>query len=214
MGDHVSLRAYSGIAVVPCIVVVSLVILSFLPEEQVVSLIRENGLVELLTVVIYAVVISCLALLSLQRKETKPLAASGMVLLLCLRELDFHSRFTTMGIFKTKFYVSPEVPLPEKAIVSIVVLGLLAAVLVFIRQYRKDFFRGLQKKDTSMIAVACGLGCAVLSKMLDSMSHLFRPLFFWYNPAIMSRAIEETLELAIALFFLVAIYYFYKKHSR
>ncbi len=213
MNGHVLLRAYSGIVVVPCIVVASLVILSLLPEEQVINAVRENGLVELLTVVIYAGVIGCLALLSLQRKETKTLAASGMVLLLCLRELDFHSRFTTMGIFKTRFYVSPEVPLPEKAIVSIVVLGLLAAVLVFIRQYWKNFFRGLQQKEASMIAVACGLSCAVCSKMLDSMSHLFRPLCFWYNPAIMSRAIEETLELAIPLFFLVAIYYSYKKPS-
>ncbi len=214
MNGHVSLRTYGAIILVPCIVVASLVILSLLPEEQVINVVRENGLVELLTVVIYAGVIGCLALLFLHKKRPGALAASGIVLLLCLRELDFHSRFTTMGIFKTKFYVSPEVPLPEKVIVSIVVLGLLAAVLVFIRQYWKDFFLGLQQKDTSMIAVACGLGCAVLSKMLDSMSHLFRPLCFWYNPAIMSRAIEETLELAIPLFFLVAIYYSYKKHSR
>ncbi len=206
-----NVRARGAIALVFCVLVVSVVLLSFLPEERVVTLVRENGLVEMLTVVMYAVVVFCLLILPLRTRNVRTFAASGVVSLLCLRELDFHTRFTTMGIFKTKFYVSPEVPLSEKTIVTVVVLMIVVAVLLFARRHWAFFIQGLRRGETPSLAVACGLGCAVLSKMLDSMADLFHPLCFWYNPTIMLRAIEEVLEFGIPLFFLVAIYSFYKE---
>jgi hypothetical protein len=38
------------------------------------------------------------------------------------REQDFHKRFTTMGILKIKFFISPNVPLTEKLIGFLIVL--------------------------------------------------------------------------------------------
>ena len=56
------------------------------------------------------------------------------VLLMGMRELDFHSRFTTMGVFKLRFFSSDTVPLSEKLIVTALLGGLGVALLLAVRK--------------------------------------------------------------------------------
>lgn len=56
---------------------------------------------------------------------------------LCLagfREFDLHKRFTTMGVSKIKFYLSPDVSATEKITVVIVLLVCLIPVLLFLKR--------------------------------------------------------------------------------
>lgn len=208
MNNNFSLRNYKEIRLILSMVFALLVVFSMLPHKLVGDIIKEGSIIETLTVVVYAIVVLFLLQISFQQRASQYLPTSALVTLLALRELDFHTRFTTMGIFKTKFYISPEVPQVEKIVVSLLVLVLFLFLLAFIKHHFASFLCNLQQGKPVTVAIAFGIGSAVLSKIIDNMSELFHPLCFWYDPVVMTRAIEEVLELAIPCFFMVAIYYF------
>lgn len=138
-----------------------------------------------------------------------------MVALLGLRELDYHTQFTTMGIMKTEYYISPKVPGTEKAIVAILVLIILciAVHLVWIRW--RSFLTALKAGDIAAVNLAMAIGFCVITKTLDNNSTSIRKVvvLFHNDPRTCLRIVEETMELAIPLFILLAIYHSFWKRE-
>ena len=133
-----------------------------------------------------------------------------MVALLGLRELDFHSRFTSMGIMKTEYYISPKVPGTEKAIVSALVLIILCIAIHFVWTRWTSFLTALKAGDTAAVNVALAIGFCIITKTIDNNSTFIRKTvaFFFTEPRYsFTRVVEETMELAIPLFILLAIYH-------
>lgn len=195
-------------AVCAGVIVLSLLI-NLLPQEMAAYLVRENGLVEMLTALGYIAGAGWLFLVAGRGQINDGASAGLVVVLLGLRELDFHARFTTMGVFKTRYYISPEVPGDEKLIVSLIMICILVIVARFLRRNFATFWDGLRQRDMSALSLGLAVGSGLLSKVLDSFSGPLRKLVAHVHndPRTFLRVIEETMELAIPIFILFAIYY-------
>lgn len=119
--------------------------------------------------------------------------AAIILMAMALRELDFHDRFTTMGIMKTRFYISDTVPVTEKVIAALIMLFLLYIVLRFIWTHLRPFVGELQAKNNAALLALNGIVFTVISKLIDA------------NSSFVVCILEETMELAIPYFFLLAM---------
>ncbi len=174
-----------------------------LPSEMV----QENGVVENLSAGGHFFFCLILLYLNLTGTVKTGLAPGFFVLLLGLRELDFHERFTAMGMFKIKFFLSPEVPWPEKMVVTLLIAGLLAYGVVYVRQILPGFKKALLNARPWAVSVVCGVACALVSKLvLDGNSGMIAALLpMLENPRVLSGIMEECLELFIPVFFIMAL---------
>ncbi len=192
------------------------ILFALLPPEVTLGYIREGGVVELLSAAGYFIGASILVYFSLKKEIASSYSTGFLVLLLGLRELDFHDRFTTMGIFKTKFYVSPIVPIGEKIFITILVLCLLGFIFWYLKKHGSSFISQLKKGTAHVVLTLCGIGSMFLSKFLDSYSELIENILILMNenPAFQSQILEETLELAIPVFFIQAIFSYRKYFNK
>ena len=178
--------------------------------EKSAHLVREGGVIENLTVIFYAVTILLLLVFRNMKWTWANYLAPLIVLVLLFRELDFDKAFTTMGIFKSRFYKSPDVPVLEK-LIAICVITLIAIVFfALVRHYGRSvmngFFRGA--KTECGIVTAFALGC--FSKVvLDGLSRKFEKLGISTSEFIIQNygILEEVLELGIPVSLLFAIRY-------
>ena len=206
---------YYGVALL--VMVAGIVVLALLDPVTRNGLVRENGLIEQLSVVGYIV---CILLLLYQGAGRLERPSYWMILLfllsLCLRELDFHSRFTTMGITKTRFYISPHVPLYEKLIGLAVSLLFFYIVYYLFRHHFRDFMTGLFNRASWAIGVLLGGCLMVLSKGVDSQADAVEWLFglvgIDWNP--LSVNVEEMMELFIPVMFLLVIVNRFRRRKR
>ena len=181
-------------------------VITLLPGKVPYETVREGGPIETLSAGGYF--LFCLFIFyfnSISAIRTS-FAPGFFVLLLGLRELDFHARFTTMGMFKSRFFISPEVPIMEKTIVSIFIIGLVIYAVIYFRRVWPGFKRALVSGKPWAISVACAVGCVVLSKILDGNSKffvIFKPLVT--DTKTLARTAEECLELLIPIFFIRAL---------
>lgn len=183
--------------------------LSLLPSATGAAVVREHGVVETTTVLFYLAGVFWLIRRGLQQNLSWNLTAGTLVALLALRELDFHARFTTMGVLKSRYYISPDVPADEKLLVSLLMILILILALRFLWQNAVPLLQGLRSGRRPAVAVALAIGFAVLSKTLDSYSRPIRRLLepLYGSSTTYLRVYEEVLELAIPVFILLAISY-------
>jgi hypothetical protein len=120
--------------------------------------------------------------------------AAVILLAMGLRELDFHDRFTTMGIMKTRFYISDTVPLTEKIIGALVLLGLTWITVSFLLKHFRPFVTTLRAGNKAALLALHGTIFIIVSKLIDP------------SPSLIICAIEETMEMAIPYFFLSAMF--------
>lgn len=180
---------------------------SLLPAETGTALVRESGPVETATTLLYLPCILWLIVRGFRANPRWHLTAGSMVILLLLRELDVHARFTTMGVLKSRYYLSPDIPTDEKAVVSALMILILTVGLWFVWHSAPPLFRALRRRHAPALAVAAAIGTAVVSKTLDSLSgpirFLLEPLY--HDSKTYLRVYEEIFELAIPLFILLAL---------
>lgn len=204
------MKPFSGISAVLLVVLILAVGINLMPAELAEDLVREHEPVEMLTAVSYFVAVFWLIVTALVKSERWLFSASFMVALLGLRELDFHSRFTSMGFMKTEYYISPKVPADEKAIVSALVLLILCVIIHFVWTRWHSFLTALKAGNSAAVNLGMAIGFGILSKTLDNNSTSIRrtiTLFFGEHRYSLLRVVEETMELAIPLFILLAIYH-------
>ncbi|MBK1692658.1 hypothetical protein [Ectothiorhodospira mobilis] len=109
---------------------------------------KEWGIVEMASALGYA---ASILLLIFRRHALSLWPFTVMITFFMLRELDLDKQFTTMGIFKSRFYISPETGLLEKLAGGAVLLGLMVTGIVILRRYTRPFLTGLRTGS----AVAC-----------------------------------------------------------
>ncbi len=189
---------------------IELVVL-ILPPDLREWVIKENGPIENASVVGYLLAVCWLCITGFRRRSVQGYFLSALLVFsLALRELDFHERFTTMGIFKTLFYVSPKVPITEKIIVSTIVLTIFAALFWYVKKYGSGLIQALRRRENWAICITIAIALAGITKTLDGSSGGINECclsFLHLNSATVAWVSEEVLELAIPLFILLAIYY-------
>ena len=191
-------------------IILALLLTRQFPKDFILS---EDGPIEMVSAVSYFLCAGAVAYLG--RDWSGRWHAAFLFVMLGLRELDFHSRFTTMNITKIKFYLSPQVPIDEKAAGLAVIALCCYAAYRLLRLEGKNWWSGLKQRRACAYGVLYGLLCAVLAKSLDGLARKFRD-FGWALSEDSSRYavyFEETLELGISLMFALAIWCYYR-HGR
>jgi hypothetical protein len=174
-------------------------------------LIEEGGLVESISAIGYFVCAICLS-----TNKTKIKDHIYLIIILIgfgLRELDFHTRFTSMGIFNIKFYFSQSIPGLEKLIGIFIILICIYIVVNIMRIYFFDFMIGLKRIEPHSIGIMLGVLFLCVSKSLDGLSRKLDFIGIVAASDIIKLAndMEEILELGIPIMFLIAIEAFYHK---
>ncbi len=180
-------------------------------------LVQEGGVVESATVLGYFL---CLCLLLFKGGLSRFKSYADVFVLISffmLRELDFDKKFTTMGIFKSRFYTSAEVPGVEKLIGVFVILILVSVVCSILYRHLKTFLTGLKNREAFFLGPMIVFALLVLSKSMDGIARRLKSLGLELDKQarLNFQALEETLELGIPVLLMVtAIQYFAYRKSR
>jgi hypothetical protein len=169
-------------------------------------LLKEGGLIETASWIAYLV---AAGLLLIQMLIRMPGRWSMLVLTLCLaaRELDFDKRFTTMGIFKTRFYSSAEVPIAEKLLGVAITAALLVTLFFLIKKHFMPFLRQLRERRGPSLSFLFAGALMVFTKSIDGLSRKLEPFGIEPTEAVNKLAghIEEIFELAASILVVVAV---------
>lgn len=132
-----------------------------------------------------------------------------LVTLFGFRELDFDKRFTTMGILKSRFYLSAEVPLLEKLIGLIVIGLLLWAVISIVKNHLTSTIGGLVRLNEGALGVVMILTLLVVSKSIDGLAHKLKPFGIEMNQQVvfLVSSVEEVMELGIPILMIAVFHY-------
>lgn len=201
---------YRPVTIIICIALLFLleIVLMFVAPQTYEYMLRENGPIENLSALGYLIGFAWLCIRAF-RTANPTSFWSGLILLgLALRELDFHDRFTTMGIFKTRYYLSAAVPLPEKLIVTAIVLAMLTGLILYTRKHYRNFLTACKKRQTWALSVATAIFLAILTKSFDRLNEELSDFIFALSGISTEKLFkisEEVLELGIPILLLLAI---------
>ena len=124
-----------------------------------------------------------------------------------LRELDFDKKFTTMGIFKSRFYLSDIVPMAEK-IAGLLVLAILAYALIAIFiKHIKNLNLNIIKSSTTHQGLISVFFIIIISKSIDGIGRKLSGFGVNLNDNLINNlnVIEEVLELGIPVLILSSL---------
>lgn len=183
----------SSFSIIYLTVILIIVLSSFQDYFLVFFLASESSPIQSFSVVGYFIAFATAIILQLQGRITFGVGAAVIFLSMGLRELDFNERFTTMGIMKSRFYLSDIVPIKEKIIVLMIVLPLVCFIAVFLKKNFRFFLAALKTRNKAALLAANGILFTIIAKLIDS------------NSSILFCITEETMELAIPYFFLCAM---------
>jgi hypothetical protein len=168
------------------------------------KMMSEGGWIETASWISYFVAAFFVAL----KVRQLPVRWSMLVLTIALglRELDFDKRFTTMGIFKSRFYSSADVPMGEKMIGIVVTAALVISLFFLIKNNLKPFIARLKKFEGASLSFLFAGGLLVVAKSIDGLSRKLEPFGIEPSDTVnrVAGSVEESFELAGALLILVA----------
>jgi hypothetical protein len=131
-----------------------------------------------------------------------------LVTLFGCRELDFDKRFTTMGILKSRFYLSSEVPLLEKVIGLIVIALLLWAVISIVKNHLTSTLANLAKLNERAVGVVMIFVLLAVSKSIDGLARKLKPFGIETSQQVsfLASSVEEVMELGIPILMIVVFH--------
>jgi hypothetical protein len=173
------------------------------------SIIEEGGLVETTTVLLYGIVIFVILWKKpMESSITNWLSTTG-ILILMFREMDFDKAFTTMGIFKSRFYKSSEVPIIEKLVAGVVIIFIITVSFLLIRHYIYSIRSEAKKNLNAEWGVFIAITLAAISKLvLDGLPRKLSNIGLESVDIIKNyhEFLEEVLELGIPIALLIALF--------
>lgn len=191
------------------LLVLTSVALIFLPFDKD-FVVKEGGVIEVATVVLYGVLIVLLLALRKLRWFWGNFLCACCLLVLLFRELDFDKAFTTMGIFKSNFYKSESISLLEKSSGLAVTLLIVAIFFVTLKHYGKSLLSAIRQLKPPEVGVAIAVGLAMVSKLiLDGLPRKLENVGLPLNSFLEENhwIFEEVFELGIPLSLLLSFYY-------
>jgi hypothetical protein len=175
---------------------------------------REGGLIDLTSALGYLICAGLMLVLGGRHviKHHYPLIIS--VTLLGLRELDFDKRYSTLGLFKSATFRSPDVSLLEKAITLAIVLLVIWLFITLISKYLKPLLARAVEFNMVALSVACAGGLLVVARTLDGIARKLGDIGISVrmHTEVHTTIIEEVFELGapysltIALFCYLHVY--------
>ena len=205
MTDNRYLRAYAVLAL-GLLLLCGLVL--NLGDRHGQLLMGESGPIEVASAVGY---FAC-ALYMIARGGRDFLVSRGYFVVLTLlfgfRELDFDKAFTTMGILKSRFYLSSDVPIPEKVIGLLVIALIFWTVFQLLRNHFVEFLQGLKQRAPVALGVGLIFFLLAFSKSIDGLARKLKP-FGIETSAEVSRwagSVEEVLELGIPIYMVLTFH--------
>ncbi len=134
-----------------------------------------------------------------------------LVIFFGMRELDFHKKFTTMSLLKSRLYTSGDVPLIEKIIGFMLVVLLLYIAITIVKKNYKNLVSGVKALSLIHINALLVLVFLVLSKSMDGISRKLRPFGIEVEKglAIHLTSLEEILELGVPILILFMIHQYF-----
>jgi len=189
------------------------IVVQSVDENTRLSLIKENSPIEMPSAIAYFIVLFIMAAKGGWRFLKKYHYLAILVGTLGLRELDFDARFTTMSIWKTEFFLSPQVPFLEKIIGFLVSIILLIFLISCVKKHWRSFLTGCTKEIVSM-SIGISLVFMIISKSLDRMPDKLISLGKEATDhfLVISQSIEEIIELGIPLMLIVATLAYFSKY--
>lgn len=172
------------------------------------TLFTEDGLVEVQSPIGYGLcIVLIVALGGFRFAFTRAFSLVIVFFVMLLRELDFHTRFTTMSITKLNFFLSEEVPLHEKIFAFIALALIACAVLHVLITHGRSFLAGLKRLSPMSIAAVISMLMLALSEGMDGIGGTLGRLGFpiGLDATDTFEKVEETLELGISIFAALAI---------
>lgn len=140
-----------------------------------------------------------------------------LFILFGLRELDFDKRFTSIGLLKSKFYVSSVPTLGEKTVGILLITLLLYLAWCLLKNHIWVWKRAINTYSQVYIGGLMTFSLMVLAKTIDGLPRKLRPLGVQVNDTLATRLndLEEILELGIpGLIFLSILAYVYAVESQ
>lgn len=183
--------------------------LLLLPRSLSDILISEGGPIETAQFVFYIAGASISWLYAKQKIWRSGLSGGMILLTFALRELDFQKRFSDMSVMKPRFFLSPDVATSTKAIVGVVLIGILAVFLVFIKRNLKGLFNGLKDNKGWAFTAITGVGLLFCTVLLETLVRSMKSLGLYLR----TQPFEETIETAIPLLFIIALFQFSSKRN-
>lgn len=178
-------------------------------------LLSESGLIERASAIGY---FAC-ALFMLLKGGAEFVRTRGyfivLVTLFGCRELDFDKAFTTIGILKSRFFVSPDVPAGEKVAGFIVVAILIWAVYKILSQHFAGFLSDLRNKTAEAVGVTIVFFLLAFSKSIDGLPRKLQPLGIDVSADISAffGALEEVLELGIPIYIALVAHAWFRRQT-
>jgi hypothetical protein len=175
-------------------------------------LIRENGPIELLSAIGYFVCLIPLLRHGVEDSKSQLLMAF-FLLILGMRELDFHARFTAMELTKIKFYLSSNVPIMEKAIGAAIILLFAYCIMSLSKEYFLAYVGAVKQLEPYAIGVSLAFLFLMISLGLDGFEKKAATLGFAITSDVsdIMIVVEEVIEFGIPIMFLIAIMSYHKQ---
>jgi len=169
--------------------------------------IKEDGIIESLSVFGYFVAAMLILVKGKWPYVKQYYYFFVLIIMFGLRELDFHKKFTTMGIFKSKFYLSSQVPILEKLIGLLIILFILHIIITIFKNHSQDFFSKIKSFSSIHIGALIIFLVLFFSKTLDGLSRKLEMfnIVIEKQTSTYVEVIEEVLELGIPLLIIVTL---------
>lgn len=199
------MKTYLSIWTSLLLLAIGMVVFSeFLNPEAQAKLMKEGGLIETASWISYFVA-AFFVLLKMFKSPNRWSMLVG-VMLLGMRELDFDKRFTAMGIFKSRFYSSADVPVGEKLIGVLVTAAIVVTLFFLVKNHLKPFISRVMNREGASLSFFFAGGLMVFAKSIDGLSRKLEPLGIEPTDATnrIVESVEESFELTAALLVVVA----------
>ena len=176
--------------------------IDFSPSEWQ-ALSDETSLLETGVVFVFLIAALFLAIRFIGTKGKMDFIFMMLMMMAAAREMSWHKEWTSDSILKSRFYLSPETPILEKIIGASVLLFLIYATFQLIKRV-PIFITDLWRFHAESIGIAMAIGLLVIAKAIDSKDRLpyVGDALSGYDGMYL-RLIEESFEMASALFFVV-----------
>lgn len=138
-----------------------------------------------------------------------------LVTLFGFRELDFDKRFTTMGILKSRFYLSPDVGLFEKVIGALIIALLLWAIVKTVKHHATSTLKGLKRLNERAVGVIAIFALVTVSKSIDGLARKLKPFGIETSNDVsfVASAVEEVMELGIPILMIIVFHSWLKNRN-
>jgi len=179
----------------------------FESKQDVIATFAEDGPFESLSISLWLLLCSaCLWNWKLAPRVLLPGAWTALIG--AAREDDLQNAVTGVNLFRLKWYVEADAPLPQKLLAAAILLIVIGTLLYMLAIGVRAFLKPAPWRQdwglTVLLAMALG-GASLFLDKLQSFVHDFTGSWLHEQASLIVKALEEGLEMALPLIFVSAL---------